>query len=116
MGRFTPWSPHRGIIHADGYDNLNAQIRGRKEWILLAPDQLGRSHGAESDSTIKKSDIAEHRELAEEEGFSCTTNDGEILYIPKLWWHAATALESCININAWHMPDDHPIVLPGAER
>jgi lysine-specific demethylase 8 len=76
---FTPGPRPRGTIHADGFHNLNAQIRGRKAWILLPP---GQGPGE----------------------FSCTTSDGDLLYIPKSWWHAAAALEPCININAWHVP------------
>lgn len=82
---FTPWSRKRGIIHADGYDNLNAQISGRKEWIL-------------SSGRLTETDL--------EQGvtFSCVTEQGEILYIPKSWWHSATAVGTCINVNAWHLP------------
>jgi lysine-specific demethylase 8 len=104
---FTPRPRRRGTIHADGYHNLNAQIRGRKQWILLSPEQRGRLYRADikpkmPDSAGIGSDTARHPELAAE-GFSCTTNEGELLYIPKLWWHAATAMGTCININAWHV-------------
>ena len=34
---FAPGRRRWGTIHADGYDNLNAQIKGRKEWILRPP-------------------------------------------------------------------------------
>ena len=76
---FTPRPRSRGTIHADGYHNLNAQIGGRKEWILQSPEQ--------------------HRNG---EALTCCTEAGEILYIPKSCWHAATALEPSINVNAWH--------------
>lgn len=75
---FAPAARPRGNLHADAYHNLNAQILGRKEWILAPP--------GETDT----------------QKFTCTSKRGEILYIPKSWWHAASPLETCINVNAWH--------------
>jgi lysine-specific demethylase 8 len=104
---FTPRPRPRGNIHADAYHNLNAQIQGRKEWVLLAPDQSNRLEGITgspkmSRQTVEKSDTVPDQEVLEAEAYSCTTDEGELLYIPKLWWHAATALDLCINVNAWH--------------
>jgi lysine-specific demethylase 8 len=98
---FAPGPRHQGVIHADGYHNFNAQIRGRKEWILLPPDQSIQSG-------------VKYMELVRLKSFSCITSKGEILYIPKLWWHAATALETCININAWHVGPIPTVVSPAA--
>lgn len=104
---FTPRPRARGVIHADGYHNLNAQIRGRKEWILLPPEQWGRLQGRDikpqMDNPVQQAEMPKRREHGEAEGFSCATDEGDILYIPKSWWHAATALRACINVNAWHL-------------
>jgi hypothetical protein len=101
---FTPGSRRQGVIHADGYDNLNLQVKGTKEWILLAPDQFGGERGQIPNG--EKSDIAPI--AFPETGFSCATREGDVLYIPRSWWHAATAVGSCININAWHIPPTEP--------
>jgi hypothetical protein len=77
---FTPRLRARGTIHIDGYHNLNAQISGCKRWFLQSPAQRA----------------------ANVEAFTCSTSVGELLYIPKGWWHAASAEGCTINVNAWH--------------
>jgi hypothetical protein len=77
---FTPRPRSRGVIHADGYHNLNAQIHGCKQWIIQSPDQ----HSAG-------------------EAVTCLTAPGDMLYIPREFWHAAEALDLSINVNAWHV-------------
>lgn len=76
---FTPRPRSLGTIHADGYHNLNAQIRGHKRWIIQSPDQY-RSGDA----------------------LTCLTGPGDMLYIPREFWHAAEASDLSINVNAWH--------------
>jgi Cupin superfamily protein len=78
----------RGPIHADAYDTLNVQIRGCKEWTLMPP--LSPPNRPESGR----------------EEWWCTMQPGDILYIPKLWWHAARPTETCINVNSSHSPPE----------
>jgi len=93
-----------------GMDGLHAVIKGRKRFLLFDP-QLnekcfrrrcvwGRFHNAEIDHHGLP-DPKLHPEFANAKCISIELQAGDLLYIPKLWWHHVTTLEPSISVNFW---------------
>jgi HSPB1-associated protein 1 len=97
-------------LHSDSWGfNLFFQVLGRKRFILYSPDQ---------GSLLYPSDIFEFNTLysrvnllaPDHETFprfrnarpiQVTLNPGEILVLPRCWWHDVEALDTSLSINAW---------------
>ena len=77
---------------------------------LLAPDQA--KHLYQFKDVVQKSNIdPEEPDLQKYPRFAKATvthgllEPGDILYIPKLWWHSLRALDHSISINHWFGKD-----------
>ena len=94
-GSFTP-------CHQDSYGcNLHAQIIGCKEWLLWPPDyDLGATRlPYEESSTFSSVDVLD--ENYAKSALRIVVSPGEIIFIPKHWWHLARNLETSVSINTW---------------
>ena len=96
-------------IHYDMEDNINAQLRGRKEIILFPSAQLDELYprsGWDYMSNFSRVDIAAP-DLARYPKFSHATpmraviEPGDFIYIPIYWWHEFHTLEASVNVNFW---------------
>lgn len=103
----------RSTIHNDPYHNFNVQILGRKRFILFAPDQHRFLypeffHRGMWSSPVDPADPDRERHplFANASGFDCALEPGDILFIPRFWWHAATALKASVNVNRWTFAED----------
>ncbi len=101
-------SGQRSIIHNDNYHNLNAQMFGRKEFLLFAPEQhqfLYTRHFSKScwvsPVDPQSPDLQRYPLFRGAEGYGGVLEAGDMLFIPIFWWHQARALTTCININSW---------------
>lgn len=100
----------KSALHWDTFDNFFVQIFGNKKFLLFSPTQTEylyptySSNGPiasrinvfdpeESHSTFPRYKDAEYEEL--------TVEPGEMLFIPKGWWHAANSLTTSISVNFW---------------
>ncbi len=97
----------RSGLHFDRFDNVNAQIFGRKSVMLLSPEQSGELYPF--GDNIEKSqvdpdqpDLARFPRFAGVRPLTAVTEPGELLFIPRLWWHHLRSLEPAININCWY--------------
>jgi len=97
----------RSGLHFDRYDNLNAQIHGRKRVFLVSPEQAGGLYPFIDN--VEKSqvdpdgpDFARFPRLADVRMLSAVMEPGELLFIPRLWWHHLKSLEPAINVNCWY--------------
>lgn len=106
----------RSTIHNDPSYNLNAQIAGRKRFIAFAPDQHPRLYPVffyrwmwVSPVDPTSPDLTQYPEFANACGLDGELLPGDVLYLPKFWWHCAAALTPSVNINQWvDLPaDDH---------
>lgn len=81
-------------IHKDWAraDTWSSQIRGAKRWLLMHPDIRLRSKvdGAPDVDRL----LDEYRETS----WVLDMRPGDMLYVPKLWWHATQALEPNITL------------------
>lgn len=116
-----PWLSGAGVrtwLHYDnnGCHNLNAQITGAKDCVLIAPDQVDRlalwPPGGPvpavncSQIDIHAPDLARFPALADVTAVTAQLGPGDLLFIPAWWLHAfrhTGAFNS--NINFWWKPD-----------
>lgn len=104
--RDTLWIAPRGTmssLHHDGdYDNLNLQISGRKLFLLLPPPRHVALHAygsAESPINPFVPDLARFPRFAGADPVEATLAPGEVLLIPKYWWHCVYTVEPAVNLS-----------------
>lgn len=104
--RDTLWLAPRATtssLHHDGdYDNLNLQIAGRKLFLLIPPPrhELLHSYGsAESPVNPFIPDLGRFPRFASADPVEATLAPGEVLLIPKYWWHCVYAVEPAVNLS-----------------
>jgi hypothetical protein len=98
----------KSTIHNDNYQNLNAQIYGKKTFLLFSPEQHQFLYPVKIDDELWSSPIdPQNPNLAKYPLFNQTScieailQPGEILFIPVFWWHQARAITTAINLNMW---------------
>jgi ribosomal protein L16 Arg81 hydroxylase len=79
---YAGWRTDQGfLLHYDEHDALIVQVAGRKRWQVYGPTRL---------YPLDKGKDAETAEKPTGEPFwDSVLEDGELLYIPRGWWHVA---------------------------
>lgn len=106
------WIGPRGTLsalHRDFSLNLFAQIRGRKRFLLFAPD---RSPELEATGTTWYSSFSaldlngrESTDHLPEPDYDFEIEAGELLFLPYAWWHRVWSLEPSMSVNTfWLTP------------
>ncbi len=99
----------RTPLHMDLPDNLFAQIVGRKQVTLFAPRNelwMYRSPPWSSRPQISRVD-AEHPDYERFPRFRnarpirLVLDPGEVLYLPRYWWHQMRSLDTSVSANEW---------------
>lgn len=98
----------RSTIHNDSYHNFNVQILGQKRFLLFSPDQQALLspkflHRGLWSSPIdpEAPNLERYPQFARARGYVCELQPGDILFIPRFWWHSARAVTASLNINRW---------------
>jgi lysine-specific demethylase 8 len=98
----------KSTIHNDNYENLNAQIYGKKAFLLFSPEQHPFLYPVKIDDELWSSPIdPQNPDLIKYPLFDRTScleavlEPGEILFIPVFWWHQARSITTAINLNMW---------------
>jgi peptidyl-lysine (3S)-dioxygenase / protease len=90
------------VMHHDTYiENLNAQIHGRKTFVMIPPSDTRRVYPhfmSESPINPWQVDTGKFPAFADASVQEGTLEPGDVLYIPQFWWHTAKALEPTINV------------------
>ncbi|TPX66859.1 hypothetical protein SpCBS45565_g04243 [Spizellomyces sp. 'palustris'] len=101
------WFGPKGTIsplHHDPYHNLFAQIVGTKFIVLYPPDANVYPHETDLLRNTSQVDV-EHVDLSKfpgvEGGLECVVRPGEMLFIPKGWWHYVRALSTSLSVSFW---------------
>lgn len=72
----------------------NAQLRGRKEWLLFEPD--APVYDGRPDAFAP--DLERFPLLAEAQPYSCTLGPGDVIFTPSRWWHQTRILETSLSL------------------
>jgi hypothetical protein len=99
----------RSGLHYDPMDNYLLQLYGEKQAILAAPsDRKGLYPFADNVSKSRIDpeipDVEAFPLVKDVTFFTATLNAGELLYIPRGWWHFLRAPAQSITVNIWHDP------------
>jgi HSPB1-associated protein 1 len=113
----TLWVGTRGAhtpCHQDTYGtNLVAQLVGTKTWTLFPPDEgrlLLPSRVPYEESSVYsrvnfthpgRNSKAVLAGLAAATPHTITLSPGEVLFVPRHWWHFVTCEEFAISVNTW---------------
>jgi hypothetical protein len=125
------WFSGKGVrtwLHYDnnGCHNLNAQVTGTKECLLIAPDDLpgiypyllGGSNPAHNCSQVDVDapDLERFPAFAQVPGWRAEIRAGDLLFIPAWWFHAFLHHgDFNSNVNFWWKPT-RPAMNPVAAR
>jgi len=92
-------------------DGLHAVIIGRKTFRLFDPQvnakyfprkrQWGRFHQSLVDMATGLPDVSVYPQFSQATFIEIDLRAGEILFIPKLWWHHVVTEEPSISVNFW---------------
>lgn len=105
-------------LHCDVAPNCNVQVVGRKNFTLFAPTQARRIYRTPRSTHCRfdpNSPDFERFPLAmRADGWICTLDPGESLYIPVGWFHQATVVSGwAVNVNYfWRRPVPHAVLEP----
>ena len=93
--------------HYDMHDNINIQLRGRKEIILFPSAQLDELYPRRawdymsnfSRVEIAAPDLSRYPRFSRATPFRAILEPGDFIYIPIYWWHEFRTLEASLNVN-----------------
>ena len=108
-GFWLSGSDVRTPLHMDLPDNLFAQIVGRKRVTLFAPRNelwMYRSPPWSSGPQISRvdsenPDYQRFPRFRNARGIRFILAPGELLYLPRYWWHQMRSLETSVSTNHW---------------
>ncbi|ESO87769.1 hypothetical protein LOTGIDRAFT_127245 [Lottia gigantea] len=104
--------------HYDTYGfNLVSQISGRKKWYLFPPGDMESLYPTRipyeessvfSEVNITNTDFNRHPHFKNCHPYMVILEPGDVLYVPKHWWHYVQCLDTAISVNTWvEMEDDN---------
>jgi hypothetical protein len=114
----APWSIHkfwlspadtRSPLHQDLPENLFAQVVGRKKVTLYSPVETRKLYRHPLYSKLPPvsrvdPEAPDHHRFPRFRDAHATTlvlEPGEMLYIPRLWWHQMRSLDFSVSVNDW---------------
>ncbi len=82
---YAGWRESKGFdLHWDDHDVLVLQVSGRKRWRIYT---ASRPHPLFRDASTNDTP-------SDELAWEGVLEDGDLLYVPRGWWHVATAIDS----------------------
>jgi len=88
-------------LHHDEMNIILAQVYGRKQIILISPDQTHRIYneiGVYSEVDCENPDYEKHPLFREVQRLQVILEPGEALFLPVGWWHHVRALDVSITV------------------
>ncbi|WP_394849969.1 cupin-like domain-containing protein [Pendulispora brunnea] len=93
-----------GFHHDFGFENLNFQVCGSKTFYLAHPSNYSNLDPFEfSASPVHPlaPDLERHPRAANVQFVKATLRPGDMMYVPRFWWHFVVAEEVSLNINTF---------------
>ncbi|XP_065060845.1 HSPB1-associated protein 1-like isoform X2 [Rhopilema esculentum] len=107
IGSYKAFTP----LHKDTYGlNLVAQLSGKKSWTLFPPKDTLKVYPTRipyeessvfSEVNIKSPDFVKHPEFKDATGYKAILEAGDVLCVPKHWWHFVENIEPSVSVNTW---------------
>ncbi len=107
----------RSGLHYDFADNFFIQVYGEKSVILISPDDTRKVYPF-SDNITKSQldpdypDLKRYPRFGKVKSWATNLSKGDILFIPKGWWHFIKSPGISISVNCWHgknLPNSYQI-------
>lgn len=136
---FDRWFPHKWDPKATGiligpkntftklhYDLMsthswNAQIVGKKRWVLVSPDQVGdlyletrQGPGYHPGTDVDAPDLEKYPKLGNVRWITGDVHEGETIFFPQRWFHQVTALEDSISLTHNYMSPNNMVTVSKA--
>jgi cupin-like protein len=97
----------RSGMHYDNVDNLFAQVYGTKLAILAPPEEAFNLHlfpdsHSKSQVAPEHPDLNAHPRFARAKLLQAMLEPGDVLYLPRAWWHYFASSTSSISLACWH--------------
>ncbi|SRR5258708_3117774 len=94
-------------LHYDYVDNFFAQVYGTKVAILAAPDEARHLHlfgdcHTKSQVAPQHPDLKAHPRFRDATVLESTLQPGDVLFLPRGWWHYFASSERSISLSCWH--------------
>src|SRR5690606_16747779 len=110
-------------FHADSVNNMLAQIMGKKLVILSSTKSNKKIYPSKkfdlgavlSEVDLNNYDEKKHPEFKKVEFYSATLEPGDVLYIPKGWWHYVRSLDTSISVNNFGYTKKETLLLKPVE-
>ncbi|KAI9005876.1 hypothetical protein BC832DRAFT_531174 [Gaertneriomyces semiglobifer] len=107
------WFGPKGTVsplHHDPYDNLFAQVVGRKHFRLYHPDETSKLYphmegtmlSNTSEVDVEHPDLLKYPLFASAQCVECIVEPGDLLYIPRGWWHHVRSLSISFSVSFWY--------------
>jgi len=103
-------------LHYDMPENFLAQMHGAKQVYLFHPDQ--RRHIPTYPDSLRMStvdpynpDLKTYPDYAKARGMVGVINAGDMVYIPKVWWHQLRSVGESISVNCWYGREESSMYL-----
>ncbi|HYC53954.1 MAG TPA: cupin-like domain-containing protein [Candidatus Binatia bacterium] len=110
-------------LHRDMPDNLFLQVFGSKNVILLPRDVRGvYRHGVLSGAPnfacvdAEDPDLSRFPRFPADDRITCVVRAGEVLYIPRLWWHQLRSIDVSASVSLWFANGLPGLLARGAQR
>lgn len=100
----APKSTMSSLHHDGNSDNFNWQIYGRKLFLLVPPSGHAEVYAygsAESPLNPFHPALERFPRFACAAAVEATLEPGDVLLIPKYWWHCVYSVEPSVNLNTW---------------
>lgn len=100
---------NRVNLHYDTFHNLNAQVVGKKRWVIFSPEQSSLLYPHPwytrffwcSKVNINQPDLEQFPKFCEARPLEVITEPGEMLFLPAGWWHSPVGIGLNIAVNFW---------------
>ncbi|MFI1743893.1 cupin-like domain-containing protein [Thalassobellus sediminis] len=104
------WIGPKGTVtgfHQDSLNNMLAQVMGRKQVVLASPKQSNSMYVSDkfdlgavsSEVDINNYNKEKHPKIQDVDFFSTVLEPGDVLFIPRKWWHYVKSIDMSISIN-----------------